>query len=211
MKSVRQVLLVLTLVAITAVLGACSGQAEQPGGASAAGLSSSASAPAVEVDEGLLSVDVAIRRSLIDPEGELTDEQIIQSAKDNGMAAVVNDDTVTYTMTRKQQQEMLDRMRASIQESTDELVNDASNSFTDIGFNDDLTAFTVEVDGQRYSVFESFYAVVLFVGGGLFQQFSGVEADDLDVEVQFVDNASGEVLESGSLRDWLDQQEQQPD
>ena len=41
------------------------------------------------------------------------------------MAAVVNDDTVTYTMTRKHPTEMLDRMRASIQESTDELVNDA--------------------------------------------------------------------------------------
>jgi len=74
--------------------------------------------------------------------------------------------------------------------------------------NADLTQFTVQVDAARFSSLEAFYAVIFYVGGGLYQQFDGVTADDVDVQVDFVDNATGEVIDSGTLRDWLDSAEQ---
>lgn len=156
-------------------------------------------------------MDVTVQRSILDPNGEQTDEQIIQGAKDKGMSAVVNPDrTVTYTMSRKQQRELLDGMRASVLESTATMVDDAQNSFTAIEVSDDMTLFTVKVDKARYSELEVLYALGFYMGGGLYQQFSGVKGDEVDVKVQFVDDATGEVLDSGSLRDWLDRQSQQP-
>ena len=165
----------------------------------------------IQVDEGLLTVDVTITRPLLDPSGEDTDEEIVQAAKENGMRAAINPDgSVTYTMSRAQQREMLDRMRASVTESIADLVNDPENSLVAVDMNDDLTQFTVQVDAERYSLLDPFYAIVFYVAGGLYQQFDGVTADDLDVAVDFVDNATGELLDSGSLRAWLDS-EQHPE
>ncbi|MGB3954117.1 MAG: hypothetical protein WBL05_02330 [Brooklawnia sp.] len=84
-----------------------------------------ASAQPVQVDENLLTVDVTVMRSMMDPSGELTDERIIEPAKESEMTAVINsDDTVTYTMSRAQQREMLDTMRTSIEQSVAEFVDD---------------------------------------------------------------------------------------
>ena len=186
------------------------------GGAESGGISepTPSSTPAVQVDEGLLTVDVTVRRSLFDPNGETTDEQIVQEAKDKGMSAVVNaDGSVTYTMTRARQKQMLDEMKTSIQDSITGIVDDPQNSFTAVEANDEMSHFTVKVDASRFTGLEAFYALVFYMGGGLYQQFAGVESDAVDVTVDFVDNATGEVLDSGSLRAWLDaqaQQEQQP-
>lgn len=206
MKRAGRIPAALCLAAVVLLSSGCGGS-----GAPRADSSAASGAPAVQVDEGLLSVDVTVQRSILDPNGEQTDEQIIQGAKDKGMSAVVNPDrTVTYTMSRKQQRELLDGMRASVLESTATMVDDAQNSFTAIEVSDDMTLFTVKVDKARYSELEVLYALGFYMGGGLYQQFSGVKGDEVDVKVQFVDDATGEVLDSGSLRDWLDRQSQQP-
>lgn len=206
MKRAGRIPAALCLAAVVLLSSGCGGS-----GAPRADSSATSGAPAVQVDEGLLSVDVTVQRSILDPNGEQTDEQIIQGAKDKGMSAVVNPDrTVTYTMSRKQQRELLDGMRASVLESTATMVDDAQNSFTAIEVSDDMTLFTVKVDKARYSELEVLYALGFYMGGGLYQQFSGVKGDEVDVKVQFVDDATGEVLDSGSLRDWLDRQSQQP-
>jgi hypothetical protein len=69
-----------------------------------------------------------------------------------------------------------------------------------------MTSFTAKVDGARYKTLDAFYALAFYVQGGLFQQFAGVSADKIDVKVQFVDDKSGKVLNTGSYRDWLKQQ-----
>src|SRR5690606_8016362 len=45
---------------------------------------------AVEVDEGLLTVDITIARSLLDSAGTMTDEQIVAAAAKNGILARVD-------------------------------------------------------------------------------------------------------------------------
>jgi len=197
--------LVFFLAAVVLTAG-CGGAGTGVPATSAASSPGSA-APAVEVDEGLLSVDIKIRRSLLDPGGEQTDAQIIQAAKDKGMAAVVNgDDTVTYTMSRAQQTELLNGMRTSLSESNADLIEKQDNSFTGIDVSDDMSSFTVKVDKKKYTEFEALYALGFYIQGGLFQQFSGVDAEKMDVTVRFVDDATGEVLNSGSLQEWMDRQ-----
>ncbi len=41
----------------------------------------------------------------------------------------------------------------------------------------------------------------------LYQQFAGVDAADIDVTFELVDDQSGEVLETGSYREWMERQE----
>lgn len=200
---------ILCLIAAAALTSACGGPSTSAAanGQSAGVSAATTTPPVVKVDEGLLTVDVTIRRSLLDPDGKTTDEQIIQAAKDKGMKVVVNaDQTVTYTMTRTQQKQMLDGMRTSIQDSMTKLVAGGQTSITAVDVSDDMTSFTAKVDGTRYKVFDAFYALGFYIQGGLYQQFAGVAADKVDVKVQFVDDKSGEVLNSSSYRDWLKKQ-----
>lgn len=156
---------------------------------------------AVEVDEKLTTVDVRVAKSMLDPEGALSDDEIIASAKENGLSAVVEGDTVVYTMTKSQRDEMLAGMRSSARESADDLVADDANSVTAVDFDDEMTSFTVSVDPAKYSAMEGFLVLGFYMQGALLQQFQGISADDIDVTVDFVDDSTGEVLDSGSFQD----------
>lgn len=187
---------VVCLTAAAVLMTGCSA----PGASQAATTNSPAP---VKVDEGLLTVDITMKRSLLDPEDKQTDQQIIQGAKDKGITAIVNaNQTVTYTMSRLKQREMLDSMKKSLQESNTKLVDNPDNSVSAIDFSDDLTKFTVKVDGKRYNQFEAFAALGFYIQGGLYQQFSGVAPDNIDVVVEFVDDNSGKVLNTGSYKEW---------
>ncbi|MFC9918259.1 hypothetical protein [Agromyces binzhouensis] len=156
----------------------------------------------IEVEENLATVDVRIARSLADPEGSMSDEEIVSAAAEKGMTAAVDGDAVIYTLTKTQRDEMLDELRSSAQDAVDGIIADDSNSVTAVEFNDSMTAFKVSVDAERFSPFESLLVIGFYLQGALYQQFAGTSADDLDVVVEFVDDATGEVLESGSYQEW---------
>lgn len=183
------------IVGAALVLSGCSGGGED------AASNSSASPAAIEVEEQLVTVDVRIARSLLDQSGSLTDEEIVAGASQNGIAAVVDGDTVIYTMTKPQRDEMLANMRSSAQDAADELIADETNSVTAVEFNDSMTSFQVSVDAARYGTLESLLAIGFYIQGALYQQFNGVAPDDIDVIVEFVDDATGEVLDTGSYQD----------
>ena len=48
-----------------------------------------------------------------------------------------------------------------------------------------------------------------YLQGGLYQQFAGVSPESVDVTVEFVDDATGEVLTAGSYQEWRKNVEQQ--
>jgi hypothetical protein len=184
------------LVCAVALVGGCSGvqsEGPEPGTSSEPG--------AIEVEEQLFTVDVTLARSLLDPAGSLTDEEIIAGAEEQGISAVVAGDAVTYTMTKPQRDAMLTQMRSSAQEAVDEIVADDSNSVTGVDFNDEMTSFLVSVDGARFTQLESLLALAFYLPGALYQQFAGVSADELDVVVEFVDDVTGEVLQTGSYQE----------
>ncbi|WP_194397136.1 hypothetical protein [Microbacterium atlanticum] len=187
--------IVSLIVCSVFVLGGCSA-----GGDSATN-SSTSSPAAVEVEEELVTVDVRIARSLLDQSGSLTDEQIVAGAGEKGIAADVEGDTVVYTMTKPQRDEMLSQMRSTVQDAADELIADEANSVTAVEFNDEMTSFEVSVDAASYGALESLLALGFYIQGALYQQFNGVTPDDIDVIVEFVDDATGEVLDTGSYQE----------
>ena len=175
-------------------LGAWSASGEPRSDASSTG-------PAIEVEEAIATIDIRLPRTLIDQEGVLADEQIVDAAEQEGISAVIDGDAVVYTMTRAQQADMLAQMRASAQTAADGLIADETNSVTAVEFDEAMTSFKVHVDAERYGALESLLALGFYIQGALFQQFSGVGADDVDVVVDFVDDATGEILDSGSYED----------
>ncbi len=184
------------LVCAVALVAGCSGvqsESPEPGTSSGPG--------AIEVEEQLFTVDVTLARSLLDPAGSLSDEEIIAGAQEQGISAAVTGDEVTYTMTKPQRDAMLAQMRSSTREAVDEMVADDSNSVTGVDFNDEMTSFVVSVDGARFTQFESLLAIAFYLPGALYQQFAGVSAEELDVVVEFVDDATGEVLQTGSYQE----------
>ncbi len=180
------VLTALSLVGCSAVPGPADG---------------SATPPTIEVDEGLVTVDVTIARSLLDAQGTMSDDEIVSAAEEKGFSARVDGDTVTYTMTKAQRDDMLAQMRSSARDAADELAADATNSVTGVEFDEAMTSFRVSVDAQRFTPFEALLAVGFYVQGALYQQFVGVAAADADVTVEFVDDVTGDVLKSGSYQE----------
>ncbi|GAA1061822.1 hypothetical protein [Agromyces bracchium] len=156
----------------------------------------------IEVEENLATVDVRVARSLLDPEGSMSDEEIVSAAAENGMTAAVDGDAVVYTMTKSQRDEMLEELRSSAKDAVDGIIADDSNSITAVEVDDAMTEFTVSVDAERFSPLESLLVIGFYLQGALYQQFAGTSADELDVVVEFVDDATGEVLESGSYQEW---------
>lgn len=194
---------VVLLIACTAfVLGGCSAG----GGDTVDG--SSASPAAIEVEEDLATVDVRIARSLLDQSDSLTDEEIVAGAAENGIIAVVDGETVVYTMTKPQRDEMLAQMRSSANEAADELIADDTNAVTDVEFNDSMTSIKVSVDAARYGALQSLLALGFYIQGALYQQFNGVSSDEIDVIVEFVDDQTGEVLDTGSYQQMRENLEQ---
>jgi hypothetical protein len=183
----------IAFIAALSLIG-CAGQPAPAG-------DSDSTPPAVEVDEGLLTVDLTIARSLLDAQGTMSDDELVAGADARGFAATVDGDTVTYTMTKTQRDDMLDQMRTSAAEAAEELIADETNSITDIEFDDDMTSYRISVDAARYTQFEALIAVGFYLQGALFQQFAGVSPEDADVTVDFVDDVTGEVINSGSYQE----------
>lgn len=192
------------MVGAVLVLGGCAGAG---GGESQDDPTSTPGA--IEVEEDLLTVDITIARSLLDPTGDLTDEEIVSAAEENEMVAVVDGESVVYTMTNAQRDEMLEQLRVSAQQGIDDVIADDSNSITGVEFDESMESFQISVDADRFAQLESLLALGFYVQGALYQQFNGVSSDDIDVIVEFVDDETGEVLQSGSYQDMRENLEQQ--
>lgn len=206
--------MLVSLIACAAlVLGGCSadggGAATGTTAPPSGGSDTSATQPsggtetpqAIEVEEGLATVEVRVARSMVDPTESLSDEELLAAPRENGVTAVIEGDTVVFTMTKSQRDRMLTEMRSSIQDAADELVDDGANSVTAIDLSSAMNSFRVSVDAAKYGPMDGLVALGFYIQGALYQQFNGVNPDDIDVVVDFVDDATGETLDSGSFRE----------
>lgn len=158
----------------------------------------------IEVDENLMTVEVTLPASYFEDE---TPEEITAGAKDAGMiSCVVNDDgSVTYKMTKAKHRELLSELKAEIDNSINDMLtgDTAIASFKSVEYSDDMTQFKVFVDADQYTDWDSLYVMTFYLLGGYYQAFCGISSQDVEVIVQFIDEATGEVLDTGSLQDFL--------
>lgn len=149
---------------------------------------------AIEVDKGLLSVEITIPSSMIEEDPE----KVIAEAKEKGVGeATLNDDgSITYKMSKSVHQKMMQEVEASLKESIEETKNSGDfKSIKDITHNNSFSEFTLIVDKAAFeNSLDGFAALGLAVSGMYYQLFDGVYPDNLKVTVHIQDEASGEIF-----------------
>lgn len=153
----------------------------------------------IEVDENLFSVELTIPAEYV---GETTQEELDATAKEKGfkLAALNEDGSATYIMTKVQHQEMMDEITISINESLAELIgSEEYPSFTNIEANEDFSVFTITTTSTELDLTESFSVVMFYMYGGMYNIFNGTPVDN--VHVDFVNTETGEVISSADSSD----------
>jgi len=150
------------------------------------------------------TVDVTLPAAFFE---DMTEEEIKANAEEKGFINIeVNKDgSVTYTMTKAKQKEILTDLKEEIDESIEDLLKGENKvaSFKSVNYNEDLSKIDVRVDSSQYSAWDSLYAVTFLMEGAYYQMISGVEADDIDLTVNFIDDSTNEILDTTTYKDWI--------
>lgn len=162
------------------------------------------SAP-VDVDKGILTVDVTLASTFFTDQSE---DDIKASVKEKGYKSykLNKDGSVTYTMTKSKHKEILDSFKINFDKTIDDFISgpEKIESFTKIDYNDNISKIDIYVNPDTYSMWDSLYAMAFYMQGAFYQNFAGVPAEDIDVVVEYIDNVSGDILNSASYRDFVD-------
>lgn len=159
---------------------------------------------AVDVEKGLLNVEVTLPASFF--EGEDIDAAIA-SAKEEGVGEVIkNDDgSLTYKMSKDTHKEMMAEMKTGVEEYLVEMkTSEDFTSIKDVTGNKDYTEFKMIVDKAAYeNSFDGFSSLGLGMMGMYYQVFDGTDAESAKVEVTVEDEATGEVIGTSVFPDDL--------
>lgn len=193
----KKILAILLALSICLSLCAC-------GSGSADNTDNTGETGPMQVDKGLLTTNITLPASLF---SDMTEEEIHAAAAEAGYSdcRINADGSVTYTMTNAVYKEKLEEMKESCQQSAAEMLEgeNAVASFKRIEYNDDFSKFDIYVDSEQFTMWDTFANFTFYISGVYYQLFSGKDMDDVDVTVQYIDDATGEVLESGSYRQYM--------
>lgn len=195
--------IVCILLAFSIMLALCACGAEPSGGGQTAQSTSSedgGAAGGVTVETKLFNVTLTIPTEFT---GEgMTQEECDRIAEENGYQSVTlnEDGSVTYVVTKAQHKEMMREISDSIEESLNEMVGSAEYpNVVSIEKNSDYTQYTVTTKSETLDLTESFMTLGLYLFSGMYHAFNGTTIDN--VTVQFVNEASGEVIETANSSD----------
>ena len=209
MKRFFAAVLTLAMMLSLCACGATAGQNEQPSEGAAAAAPDPSEEAAMTVDEGLFEVEITLPASFFEEESE---EEIRAKAEENGFRACIvqEDGSVTYKMTKAKHREMLEEMRADLDESISEMIHgeDAVKSFRKIEHAEDFSSFDIYVDRAEYTSLDGLYVLAFYLSGAYDQAFDGKDINRIDVVVNFIDEATNETFASSSYRDFADQMEE---
>ncbi len=154
----------------------------------------------VEVDKGLFDVEFTVPKDFV---GDTTQEKCDEIAKEKGYHSMkLNEDgSVTYQVSRSQHKEMMQETKDSIDKSLSEMCGPDSEypNFVEIKPNDDYTSFTVITKSDKLNLTEGVSVLGLYMYGGMYNIFNGTEVDNIHVD--FVNEASGEVIDTADSKD----------
>lgn len=148
----------------------------------------------IEVDEGLLNVEITVPPDFLE-EGA-TQEDLDEAAKEEGIKSItLNDDgSATYIMSKSKHDEMMAGIRESIDESMAEMIDpETYPTFVEVTSNDDYTHFTVKLSSNEVGLSESISVLGFYMFGGLYNAFNGTPVDD--VTVSFVNADTGDIIQ----------------
>jgi CYTH domain-containing protein len=150
----------------------------------------------IEMEKGLLEVELTIPSQFV--EGKKID-QLIASAKENGMSDVVKnqDGSLTYKMSKPQHNKMMKEFEMSLLDSIEEMKTSKEfSSIKKITHNKSFSEFILEVDKKTFE--NSFDIIAVFglgISGMYYQLFHGADPDHYKVSIVIKDQLSQKVIE----------------
>lgn len=152
----------------------------------------------IEVDDGLLAVEVTIPKDLAE---DMTQEDADKLADEEGFLSVTlnEDGSITYKMTKKKHGEFLAEMKAELTDFSEYIGTEGYENVSDISANDDLTEFVVYTTSEELNMDESFLSMYFFVAGGMYSTFSGNSVDN--IKVVYMNPDTKEVIKEVNSKD----------
>jgi hypothetical protein len=151
----------------------------------------------IEVDRGLLSVEITIPASLA---GEADIDGLVSEFSAEGIdvsdARRNPDGSITYKMSRGDHRRLLTSLRDSFVESFDEAAEDF-DSVQSITFNDELTRFRITVNRAAFeNSFDGFVVFLPLFAAGIYAAFDGRDPEGMRIDIDYVDAATGQVYDT---------------
>jgi hypothetical protein len=151
----------------------------------------------IEVDRGLLSVEITIPASLA---GETDVDGLVSEFSAEGIdvsdARRNPDGSITYKMSRGDHRRLLTSLRDSFVENFDEAAEDF-DSVESITFNDDLTRFRITVNRAAFeNSFDGFVVFLPLFAAGIYAAFDGRDPEGMRIDIDYVDAATGQVYDT---------------
>lgn len=158
----------------------------------------------VDSQKNLFSVEVTIPAQFYEnsESGPLSQDDVDKTVSELSFkSGKLNDDgSVTYKMSKAQHEEFLKSYKDSVNSTISDMLNDENNeSLTDITYNDNLTQFTISVDGEKFSMLDMFNALAFYIEGTYYQLFNFIPIEEVDVQVDFINKDTGEVIETARM------------
>jgi hypothetical protein len=174
------------LLAASLILTGCSQGSGAPEG------SESETSDQIQVDEGLLTVDITVPASFLSMGGEeFTQAKVDEAVSSEGyLSGKLNDDgSVSYSMTKIKHAEMINGVKSSFDESIEDSLAEYPN-VTAVTRNNDFTEIRIETTENDFSLG--------FLGLGLSFQayfFHILNGSEYKLDVVIVDSDTGEELD----------------
>jgi hypothetical protein len=200
MKKHLLLLAVATLICLTA----CSSKNEI---ASTPSPEESTSSGGIEVDENFLTVDIVLPASLF-KDKDMSNFNSETYAQEQGFnKAVLNEDgSVTVTMTKAKHKELLKELSSQYDVTFSEMIESENSPYIkNVAHTDNFEIITVDVDKTGYeAIYFELTPFTLGLAGMMYQVFAG---DELHVEVIIKDADTGDILNTVTYPDVLQQED----
>ncbi|MGM9928025.1 MAG: hypothetical protein ACI35P_08735 [Bacillus sp. (in: firmicutes)] len=159
----------------------------------------------VEVDKGLLNVEVTLPASFF--EGQDIDEVIAQAEEEGVKEVIKNDDgSLTYKMSKSEHKKMMTEMETEIKAFVEEMeTSEDYTSIEKVDYNKSFDEFTVTVNREAFeNGFDGFALLGLAIQSMYYQYFDGVSEEDYKMTVQLKDAETSEIFDTVVYPDALE-------
>lgn len=161
----------------------------------------------IEVDKGLLNVEITLPASLVGEEGMEDFEASVKETVDSDIT--LNDDgSVTVKMSKSDHKKMLEELKEEFVASVDSIIEDESFvTIQDITYNKDLTNIQMIVSDQESfeNSFDGFATLSLGIGSLFYQAFDGKDLTKDKITIEIVDQSTNETIHEIIYPDVLDE------
>ena len=148
----------------------------------------------VTVDEVNQTVTVTLPPDFFT--GQTKDSIMAEAEAEGFESCVVNSDgSVTYTMNKQKQAQILADFKRELDATISNLTS-SGTSYRSITYNDNVSQINVKVDANEFvqSEQDQSYAAAFFMLAGYYQMFGGTPSEQVNVVISFADDASGRPI-----------------